>query len=510
MNEAWFLESKKGVRVGEGKNKVVAAKDVVSPSVIDEPMAKEKQSSFVDTSIPNVENTDLRSYPLLPTQGTTLTGNTLGMSLYANVGVPNMKALSFRTLYTPGENEVDVVVSVESIRAISERFANTAYGLFLGKRVAYPVIANYVRHTWGKYGLVKSMLNSSTGLFSFQFSSTDGLNAMLENDTWFIRNHSLILKKSSYARAMIELRTDMELKDTIMEECPKNPGLGVAKNLKKPIQASRDVLVGPEVGFKPPKEYRPVSKKPTTITSCTKKKGVEPTKEVSNSNPFDVLNWVENDKELGTNGGTSNLGSNGANSCGSSFWKKVTLVDDDGKPLKKVDYLGDHDSEDEVESVGANMTCSMASERVGFDTKSLLEQWRDTYESGYYDEDLYDDDMFEGQDVPDKIQDICNNLDIRIANTGDAKFAITHLFSFDFVKVLHLMKKIMESTEKLCKVLHNKSQDIVTALTLVSTINTLIQNLSIEREIVGTICTGKIIDDFYSNQKDVSKEEAQG
>ncbi|GKE70138.1 copia protein, partial [Tanacetum coccineum] len=228
--------------------------DVVSPSVIDEPMVKEKQSSFVDT-----------------------------------------------------------IVSVESIRAIGERFANTAYGFFLGKRVAYPVVANYVRHTWGKYDLVKSMLNSSTGLFSFQFSSTDGLNAMLENDTWFIRNHSLILKKwnpdvnllkedvenipgrSSYARAMIELRTDMELKDNIMEECPKNPGLGVAKNLKKPIQASRDVSVGPEVGFKPPKEYRPVSKKPTTITSCTKKKGVEPTKEVSNSNPFDVLNWVEND-----------------------------------------------------------------------------------------------------------------------------------------------------------------------------------------------------------------------
>ncbi|GKD90510.1 hypothetical protein Tco_1366017 [Tanacetum coccineum] len=109
-----------------------------------------------------------------------------------------------------------------------------------------------------------------------------------------------------------------------MEECPKNPGLGVAKNLKKPIQAPRGVSVGPKVGFKPAKEYRPVSKKPTTNTSGTKKKGVEPTKEVSNSNPFDVLNWVENDKELGTNGGTSNLGSNGANSCGSSFWKVET------------------------------------------------------------------------------------------------------------------------------------------------------------------------------------------
>ncbi|GKD69936.1 hypothetical protein Tco_1324026 [Tanacetum coccineum] len=59
----------------------------------------------------------------------------------------------------------------------------------------YLIVANYVRKTWGKFGLVKSMLNSSTGLFSFQFSCTDGLNSMLENGQWFIRNHPLNLRK---------------------------------------------------------------------------------------------------------------------------------------------------------------------------------------------------------------------------------------------------------------------------------------------------------------------------
>ncbi|GJY51192.1 hypothetical protein Tco_0442039 [Tanacetum coccineum] len=44
-----------------------------------------------------------------------------------------------------------------------------------------PFVANYVRNTWVKYGLVKSMLNSSTGIFSFQFGSIGGLNAVLEN-----------------------------------------------------------------------------------------------------------------------------------------------------------------------------------------------------------------------------------------------------------------------------------------------------------------------------------------
>ncbi|GKC40947.1 zinc knuckle CX2CX4HX4C containing protein [Tanacetum coccineum] len=81
------------------------------------------------------------------------------------------------------------------LRPVILLFANTAYMLFLEKRMAYLVVANSVRNTWGKFGLVKSMLNSSTRIISFQFSSMDGLDAMLENGPWFIRNNLLILKK---------------------------------------------------------------------------------------------------------------------------------------------------------------------------------------------------------------------------------------------------------------------------------------------------------------------------
>nr|GEV17183.1 hypothetical protein [Tanacetum cinerariifolium] len=91
----------------------------------------------------------------------------------------------------------------------------------------------------------------------------------------------------------------------IQEECPKNPGLGVAKNLKKPIEASRG----------------------------------------------GIQTWLE---KLIIDG-------------------KVTLVDDDGKLLKKIDYPGDHDSDDKVYSVHNDMARSMATETVGFCTKSLLE-----------------------------------------------------------------------------------------------------------------------------------------
>ncbi|GJW36320.1 putative reverse transcriptase domain-containing protein [Tanacetum coccineum] len=335
-------------------------------------------------------------------------------SLLKGTSKPIRKKLIFCTLFTPGGNGIDVVVLVESINAISERFVNTACGFFLG--------------------------NSSTGLFSFQFSSIEGLNAMLENDLWFIRNNPLILKKwhpdvnllkedvgtplmldsytsdmcmqswgrSSYARAMIELRADVELRDNIVaampkitgegyytcnirveyewkpprcacckvfghtqEECPKDVGTGEIKNLKKTSQTPK--------GF-------PIDE------------NVDPPKEVSKSNPFDVLTSVENDEELGKNGGTFSLASQATNSSGFSFWNvnasspsttpviekidkiekliiegKVTLVDDDGKPFEKVDSSCDYNSEDEVASVDSDMAKFLA-KKDGYGTQSLLEQ----------------------------------------------------------------------------------------------------------------------------------------
>ncbi|GJX11157.1 hypothetical protein Tco_0201016 [Tanacetum coccineum] len=68
--------------------------------------------------------------------------------------------------------------------------------------------------------------------------------------------------------------------------------------MKKPSQAPKGVSVGPKVGIKPVKQvYRLVSKK-NNVNTGGKKKDAEPTIEVSNSNPFDVLNSVENDIDL--------------------------------------------------------------------------------------------------------------------------------------------------------------------------------------------------------------------
>nr|GEU69402.1 hypothetical protein [Tanacetum cinerariifolium] len=137
-----------------------------------------------------------------------------------------------------------------------------------------------------------------------------------------------------------------------------------------------------------------------------------------------ILSSVDNDVEFGINKGTTNLVNNGANSSGFSFMNvknsstsntliidkikkfedslidgQVILVDEAGNPLKNVECSGDYDSKDEVASVDNDMTRYLASEMVGFGTQSLLEQWKDSYGNGEFDEDPYDDDMLEASRV---------------------------------------------------------------------------------------------------------------
>nr|GEW20062.1 RNA-directed DNA polymerase, eukaryota [Tanacetum cinerariifolium] len=77
-------------------------------------------------------------------------------------------------------NGTNVAISLISVLEINERFSNSNYGFLLGKRMAYPVVENYVKNTWSKYGLVKTIMNSK-GLFFFKYTSKDGIETMFEN-----------------------------------------------------------------------------------------------------------------------------------------------------------------------------------------------------------------------------------------------------------------------------------------------------------------------------------------
>nr|GEV55434.1 hypothetical protein [Tanacetum cinerariifolium] len=209
---------------------------------------------------------------------------------------------------------------------------------------------------------------------------------------------------------MIELRADVELKDNIVVAMLKiNKEIHYTcavekKTVKKPSQTSRGVLVGPKIGFKPQKEYRHVPKNPNASSSGNKKKCVEPTIEVCNSNPFDALNSVDNGVEFGTNRETTNLVSNRDTSSGSSFMNidndgefasnthigekidkierkicegKLRLLDNDGNPLVPSGIV---ESDSEVEVVfdeTANLRISTSGKDEsdkGYGTNSLLEQ----------------------------------------------------------------------------------------------------------------------------------------
>ncbi|GKD68943.1 kinase-like domain, phloem protein 2-like protein [Tanacetum coccineum] len=318
-----------------------AVREGVTPSVVDMTVEMEKQNSLDDTTV-------LGSFPPLSTSISTTAGNAPGKSSYANItSKPSGKKVNVRTLFTPGGNRIDVVVSVDSIRAISERFANTAYGFFLGKKVAYPVVANYVRNTW--------------------------------NGLWFIRNNPLILKKWHPDENLLKEDVStvpvwVKLYGVLVTAFSEDGLSAIATKLADVKLKDNIVVVMPKITreghYTCNVLYRPVTKKPNAGSSGDKKKGVEPTIKVSNSNPFDVFNLVDNDRD------------------------EVELVFDETTNLRIP--MNGKDGSDKA-----------------YGTNSLLKQWRDSYPDND-DYDLYDDDMYENHDLFEHLQSICDYLDITV------------------------------------------------------------------------------------------------
>ena len=67
-------------------------------------------------------------------------------------------------------------------------------GFSVGKNIAFLIVQNYVTNTWGKFGLKKLMKNDA-GVFLFKFDSKEGVDNVLQRGPWLIRNSPLILTK---------------------------------------------------------------------------------------------------------------------------------------------------------------------------------------------------------------------------------------------------------------------------------------------------------------------------
>nr|GFA32153.1 hypothetical protein [Tanacetum cinerariifolium] len=148
----------------------------------------------------------------------------------------------------------------------------------VGKRVAFLVVECYVNNAWKKYGLVRVMMNSK-GLCFFKFASTQGKNEVI-----------------------------------------------VIPNVED------DDVVLHMVQFKPKKPFmQVVSKKNSASSSGMKKNSKLPRKVMSSANPFDALNTIEEDDELGSNGARQ-LRINELESY--MIEGNLVLLGDDGKPIK--------------------------------------------------------------------------------------------------------------------------------------------------------------------------------
>ncbi|GKD28037.1 hypothetical protein Tco_1234251 [Tanacetum coccineum] len=91
-----------------------------------------------------------------------------------------------------------------------------------GKRLAFPIVENYLKKAWAKYGIERVMLQN--GFFFFQFSSKDGMEKVLENGPWLIRLVPIILNVWTLISKMKkdEITTGL----SIVIAIPINNGLG--------------------------------------------------------------------------------------------------------------------------------------------------------------------------------------------------------------------------------------------------------------------------------------------
>ncbi|GJZ23632.1 reverse transcriptase domain, reverse transcriptase zinc-binding domain protein [Tanacetum coccineum] len=86
-----------------------------------------------------------------------------------------------------------VTLPFEAFEAVNARFINTLVGYFIGERLAYPLVENYVKNSWAKYGLKRVQMHEE--FFLFQFKTREGMESVLENGPWLIRRVPLILNE---------------------------------------------------------------------------------------------------------------------------------------------------------------------------------------------------------------------------------------------------------------------------------------------------------------------------
>ena len=84
-----------------------------------------------------------------------------------------------------------VVIPMAVVDDMCTKLTNSLYGYFIGQRIAFPIVEDYVKHAWARFGFEHVILRN--GFFIFKFSSLEGMNKVLNGGPWFIRSTPLFL-----------------------------------------------------------------------------------------------------------------------------------------------------------------------------------------------------------------------------------------------------------------------------------------------------------------------------
>ncbi|GJV94535.1 TMV resistance protein N [Tanacetum coccineum] len=112
--------------------------------------------------------------------------------------------INFRTMVNPDKvDNSDFILPMATVNATKHKFENTLVGFFVGKKVAFPLVKNYVTNTWNKFGF-KKIIGDDEGVFYFKFATSKGLEQ----------------GRVGYARALIKVLADKELKQEVTMAIP--------------------------------------------------------------------------------------------------------------------------------------------------------------------------------------------------------------------------------------------------------------------------------------------------
>ncbi|GKC97824.1 hypothetical protein Tco_1168099 [Tanacetum coccineum] len=145
---------------------------------------------------------------------------------YATLLKGDTSKVNFRSLDSDKHinAKAEVKIPKASILDVHSRFGFSLYGYFVGKRVAFPVVENYVKNVWKNFVPIWVKFYD----ISIVAFTTDGLSVMatkLGNPIMLDSYTSSMCLQSwgrmDYAHALIDIRADQELKEDMVIAIPK-------------------------------------------------------------------------------------------------------------------------------------------------------------------------------------------------------------------------------------------------------------------------------------------------